>query len=88
MIDENEAHNSSDDKVFKAWSVMDAMFTEMNFSVLEVITSLASSLGTTIAKTLTTKKQEEAIDEIMAEVRAMIVSIVAENELEKKKGLN
>jgi len=90
MTDKNEkdTDNVSEDRIFSAWRVMDAMFSEMNFSVLEVVTSLVSSLGTTIARSLPPEKQEEAIDVIMVEVRAMIVSVVAEEKDEKKKGLN
>jgi len=91
MTEENKSQDpvtSSDDKILGAWQVMDRMFAEMNFTVLEAVTTLVSLLGTTLVKALPPEKHDEAIDELIVELRAMIAAIIEEDEEEKKKGLN
>ena len=91
MSEENKSQDpvtSSDDKVLGAWQVMDRMFAEMNFTVLEAVAALVSSLGTTLVKAVSPEKHDEAIDELIVELRAMIAAIITEDEEEKKKGLN
>jgi len=91
MTEENKNQDpvtSSDDKILAAWQVMDRMFAEMNFTVLEAVTSLVSSLGTTLVKAVPPENHDEAIDELIVELRAMIAAIIEEDEEEKKKGLN
>ena len=93
MTEENknqEPVTISDDNILGAWQVMDRMFAEMNFTMLEAVTSLVLSLSTTIVKAVPPEKHHEAIDELIVELRAMIAEIIAEDEdeEEKKKGLN
>lgn len=91
MSEENKSQDpitSLDDKVLGAWQVMDRMFAEMNFTVLEAVTALVSLLGTTLVKAVPPEKHDEAIDELIVELREMIAAIITEDEEEKKKGLN